>query len=215
MALAMENNAKKFERKKMVIKRKIFLLISVFIYLQSCNAQINQNNLIMEKFNINEFNLNQSDDEYYRVLKDGTTIDQLHFSQGYSEKIVPPKGWFYGYKEFYQNGQLRISGKYFIAGNFKSGIWNEFDEHGKTISNINYDEQYRLDLDSIFKILEDKKIPFSRENKYNKILRSKDNSQATWFVEWQIVYNRIEQLYIDDATGKVIKQDFYNFKSDH
>ena len=168
----------------------------------------------MERFNITQFKAFQKNGEYTQVLKD-TEINQYEYADGYAEKITPAKGWFYDYKDFYQSGQLRSQGKMFICGDYKAGLWIECDEQGKIISQTDYDTKYRMKLEDIFKILDSKKIPFLRENSINKIQRENASNQATWYIEWQVVYNRIETLKIDDATGQIIKQGFIEFESDH
>ena len=192
---------------------KLPFFYSILILFYSCNAQNKSNPQNMERFNISEFKALQKNGEYTRITKD-TTISQYEYADGYAEKTIPSKGWFYEYKDFYPSGQLRASGKQFICGDYKAGIWIECDETGNT-KQTNYDKQYRLDLEAVLQILESKKIPFKREDTINTITRNVVENKPTWFVKWQIVYDRVETLKIDDASASVVKQGYIKFQSDH
>ena len=91
----------------------------------------------MEKFNISEFEPHQSGGEYNKTMEDGTIINQFGDSMGYFEKTIPLKGWFYVYKEFYGNGNIKLKGQAFKKGDFPSGIWIEYDINGNKLKEIN------------------------------------------------------------------------------
>jgi hypothetical protein len=169
----------------------------------------------MEIFNISEFNSHKISGEYNQVLNDGTLINQFEYSAGYIEKITPPNEWFYSYKEFYPNGQLKRKGELFKKGDFKSGIWYECDNQGKTLNEIDNDEPYKLSVTDVFNIIESRNIHFRVEDNFNKITRNIIDSKATWIVKWKVKNGRMERLYIDDATSKIVKQDYILFESDN
>ena len=196
-----------------MIKSISYLL--VFIFFQTCSAQKKQSTVTMEKFNISEFETHKKAGEYIRVLDDGTVINEFGDAQGYFEKVIPAKGWFYLYKEFYGNGNLKQKGDVFKKGDFQSGIWIKADSNGNKVDEIDYDKPYRLKVESIFEILKQHKIPFTMEDKFNSIRRAVVASHPIWIVEWKVVEGRIERVEIDDATGKITKQDYYELTEDH
>ena len=184
------------------------IVISLILIFHSSFGQINDKKK-MEKFNISEFNKNQVAGEYNRIIEDRTEIIQFGDASGYVEKVKPLKGWFYTYKEFYGNGNLKVKGDSFKKGGFRSGIWVEFDDSARMIKQINYDEPFIINLDSLLKILKREKIPFSIEDKYNEITREVIDGKAVWYVDWRIIPNRIETVTIEDQRGIIINRDFY------
>src|SRR5579859_5259401 len=189
-----------------------WVLITVLFY--SCHGQ-GKNKTTMEKFDITAFNTHQSGGEYLRTLDDGTVISQFGDSAGYFEKSFPSKGWFYGYKEFYGDGELKLEGELFKKGEFQAGTWKEFDERGRQQKETNYDAQYKMDIDAIFKILRQKNIPFLMTDSFNTVRRGVVDGKGLWIVEWKTLPDRIERMQIDDSTGKIIKQDFYTHQENN
>ena len=194
--------------------RSVCVVIICF-YFYSCRGQIKPNTAQMERFDITEFNAHKIAGEFNTTLSDGTWISRFGDKSGYFEKIVPPKTWFYTYKEFYGNGSLKLEGTLFKKGDFQAGIWTEFDDRGNKMKEINYDQQYKLNVDSIFKILREKGIAFSMDDVFNSIKRGMINSKGIWQVEWKIKTDRVERMQIEDSTGKIVKQDFYLFQADN
>ena len=191
---------------------RLISIVAIFFF-HCCTAQTNDKKKeTMEKFNVVEFNANQVDGSYTKVLEDGTEVIQSGDASGYIEKIMPIKGWFYIYKEYYGNGQLNTKGNAFKKGDFQAGVWFEYDESGKLISETNYDEPYRLTIDSVFEIIRAHEIPFSMENKYNEITREVIDSVAIWYVNWRLQHNRVETIEIVDASGKTRNRNFYLMK---
>jgi hypothetical protein len=190
----------------------LFYLILLF---DSSFAQTKSQTKKMEKFNISQFMSLAVNSEYTQILKDGTVINQFQSLDGFTETVIPVKGWFYEYRDYFLNGILKEKGKYFLYGNYKSGTWMKFDEDGHLLNKINYDTPYKMSLDDVFAITKERKILFSKENTINTIKRDIVDGKPFWFVEWQETYGRIEVLKIDDVSGKVVSQGFYNFESDH
>lgn len=194
----------------------IYLVISI-IFFYSCEAQKpkSKSNSKMEKFNIQEFNTKKNADEYTRILDDKTVITQFGNESGYTEKTVPATGWFYTYKSFYGNGNLKIKGTAFKKGDYKEGLWVECDTDGNVTKETNYSNSYKLSLDAVFDILAKKKIKFSLADPINEIRRDVVEGKSTWFIEWKEKPGRIEQMQIDDASGKITSQNFYKHQEDH
>ena len=193
---------------------KFFGTILVIFFLNSCAAQVNNNKSNMETFNISEFESHKIGGEYLQVLDDGTIITQFGNTSGYYEKVVPPGGLFYTYKEFYGNGCLKLSGLAFKHGDYQEGTWIKYDQAGNKTNETNYNNNYRLTYEDIFKILDDRRISYSLKDKYFSITRGIVNSKGIWIVEWKVMETRIERLTIDDST-KAVTQDYSLFKGDN
>lgn len=193
---------------------KYLIYLAVFSFLQTCSAQQKQSTSHMEKFNIQEFDANKKGGEYTKLAEDGTIITRFGDSTGYFEKIIPPEGWFYTYREYYGNGNLKTAGEVFKRGDFQAGVWPEYSSDGRKLRETNHDEPYKMTLEEILALLEKEKIPFARENKFNSIRRTVTESGALWIVEWKMTEGRKERVFIDDATGVITKKDFYGVQED-
>lgn len=194
--------------------KKTYTIVILFVFY-SCVSQSKHNTGNMEKFNIEEFEAHKVAGEYNRIMEDGSQLNQFGNSAGYFEKMIPVKGWFYSYKEFYGNGNLSTKGTLFKKGDYKTGHWIECDSNGVKTNETNFDAPYQLTLNSIFEILSKEGIKFSITDTFNTITRHTINSKSTWFVEWKETQNRIETLEIDDKEGKVIHKSFYKLEEDH
>lgn len=194
----------------------IYLLVGC-IFFYSCEAQKPKpkSNSKMEKFNIQEFNAKKQADEYTRVLEDKTVITQFGNESGYTEKTVPAKGWFYTYKSFYGNGNLKIKGTAFKKGDYKDGVWVECDTAGNIVNETNYNDTYKLSIDTVFDILKKRGILFTLEDPINEIRRQVVDGRPAWFIEWKEKEGRIEQMQVDDVTGKIVNQSYYKHQADH
>lgn len=166
----------------------------------------------MERFNIDYFERHAVDDELTDTAEDGTVTTRMKYVYGYTERVVPPKGYFNTYKEFWPNGNLRTKGLVFKKGDFKAGKWPEYAENGSLTKETNHDAPYKLDVAQVMDIIRQRKIPFNMADNYSTITRNVLKGVATWVVEWKEKPDRMEQLFIEDATARIIKQDFYQFQ---
>ena len=191
--------------------KQLHLFSLLFIFFQSCEAQ-NKNKSFnkMEKIDIAQFDANKTGHEYIRKNNEGVLIIQSGDSvNGYVQKSIPPAGWFYEYKEYYESGILKTVGNLFKKGEFPAGVWIEYKENGEIEHKINYDEPFRMTIDSVFALLKNEKIPFSIDDKYNEITREVENSKPKWYVNWRVIPNKVETIEIDDQSGKILSKDDY------
>ena len=197
---------------KLVLLLALVLLVGGFMGL----FLFEQKKLItgMEKFPVAAFNARQSDEEYSYTLSDGTVIDQLRYSGGYVEKILPPTGWFYTYKEYNPNARLRMAGRLFRKGDFKAGKWFETTIFGfKKITD--YDAPFRMNVEKILHLsAAAKNINLYDNDVLHAITRKHLDNQSLWYVQYKIRHDRIHILVIDDKTGKIIKESSYLFEDD-
>ena len=197
------------------IKMKKIWLLTFVLFSNLCHSQHNQIKSSMEKFNIKEFEIKNVGGVYERTLDDKTVITQFDHINGYVEKKVPIKGWYYSYKEFNIDGDLIKKGGLFKKGDFPSGIWMEFDSTAKKFSEINYDKPYKLNVDAILLIVKKNHIHFSLNEKFSLIKRGLHDSAYIWIVEWKAQQGRVETLTVDDKTGKVIEKNHYLLEEQH
>ncbi len=194
--------------------RLIILLYLASLFVR-CNAQEQNKQIQMENFNIQEFESMQSGGEYRKNLDDGTLIIQFGDKSGYFEKKFPKNSWYYNYNEYFGNGKLKLKGTCFKNGDMPTGIWIEYDIDGRKINETNHDSGYKMAVNDVLELLEQMKIPFVKENIFNKLKRFNSGAGAQWIAEWKIMEGRIERVYIDDATGKELKRDSYKLVEDN
>lgn len=175
-------------------------------------------------------------DFYY--LKDGSEVD---FSNNEIGTLAPKPFFYVESKEFYDNGFIKVKGKYF--GRFeansystKIGIWYEFDESGNLIKQTDEDVKFGdFSYNEVLSFL-DKKDEISlhtgknRENLEIDFYFSSSSSKKLWEARIKIgksygVANlpgdkgeRYEQkvkiYYLDGNTGEIIqRKDLVNYKS--
>ena len=191
---------------------KCFIPILIF-FIHSCAAQVINNKSDMEQFDISEFESHKTGGDYTRTLKDGTIIIQFGDSNGYYEKVFPPQGYFYSYKEFYGNGNRKLTGLAFKKGDFQEGTWLSYSLDGRKTGETNYNSLYHLTLDDIFKILEEKRITWSIKDKFFSITRGIVENKGLWIVEWKVLETKIELLKINDSTRDIM-QDYLLMEGD-
>lgn len=189
----------------------LVLLLLVFSHAE-CSPRQKQKPQKMERFNIEYFESHAVDDELTETADDGTVVTRMKYAYGYVERVVPPTGYFNTYKEFHPNGNLRTKGLVFKKGEFKAGKWPEYDEDGKLTGETNHDARYKLQVQQVIDIARQRKIPFSMTDDYSKIIRNVIKGTPTWVVQWKEQPDRMERLFIDDATARVLKQDFIQFQ---
>jgi hypothetical protein len=105
-----------------------------------------------------EFETDKYSDEYH--LPNGSIVyisDPEFFA-------IPSKLSFYlTYKEFFENGSIKVKGKYFgiFKLNFysiKIGYWSYFDEKGKLIQEVNEDKKFgKYSYNEVLKFLDEQK----------------------------------------------------------
>lgn len=202
------------------MKKYIFLLILVIV--TSCNAQ---NKSLMtpeidnkfERFDSIRFNL--STKENPNILRD------FQPNGNYIEMSVSKSGKYY--LEYYKDSYFMISKSYHLNGNikkkgiafndfFSKGIWYEFDEEGKLIKEIDYDEPFKFTFEDVLKFCEKQNIkiekgPISQNGWHNLISREIENGKPVWKIEYLKKTNLIEIIKLDGITGKVLGAETYDY----
>ncbi len=148
------------------------------------------------------------------MLDDGTQVSDYGDPSEYYENIIPPAGWFYTYKEFYGNGNIKQSGKLFRKGEFKSGVWSEYDSAGNVVKTIDYDAPYKMKVEAVIDILHKNGVVFALANKFDAIDREIQESRPVWVAEWKsrTKENWVDRVVIDDASGRIIVRTGFGFK---
>jgi hypothetical protein len=216
------------------MKETIKLLLLLFC-LQSCKAQIQENNktennikkdsimypIVTKEFEtFNNYQYENRKDKNSSVLseflKDGTYIEMLKSKSGNVYRETQKDSYFTLTKGYYTNNNIHGKGLYFNLswGGFQKGIWYEFDEQGKLIKEIDYDKFYKFTFEDILKFCEREKIKISKgpvlysTGFHTAILReySPISNQATWTIEWLKETDTIQTIKIDGTTGQVLSR---------
>ncbi len=189
----------------------ILLLLLVLTHCD-CRSRQKQNIKTMERFNIEFFDSHAVDDELTDTARDGTITTSIRYEYGFTERIIPRSGYFDTYKEFQPDGKLRLQGQLFKKGEFKAGNWQEYREDGTLKNQTNYDAAYKLNVAQVIDISRQQKAAFNMQDAYSRILRNVKNGKPTWIIEWREQPGRIERIFLDDASARVVKRDFYAFQ---
>jgi antitoxin component YwqK of YwqJK toxin-antitoxin module len=229
----------------MTILKKIIALTFIFIFAQNFFAQkktpINSKKTVLmiplvnkefEKFNFEKFNSRKDKtpySEFTETLKNGTIITMSETNAGKSYSEIASDSYFQISKGYYPNGNIKTKGLFFNGSGFQKGIWYEFDEKGKLISEIDYDKPYKFTFEDLLIFCKKENIVlkkgFINQSSFNtNIFKKKTSSnEIIWVIEWQDpnllthedttcskgtrTYNVLfETLEIDGITGVLIKR---------
>ncbi|AZB08655.1 hypothetical protein EG344_07300 [Chryseobacterium sp. G0162] len=204
------------------MKKYIFLLI---LMMTSCKAQ---NNALMipeidnkfEKFDTIKYNSLKKNisNAVFTTLKNGTYIEMVKVKAGAAYYETPHDSYFKIFKDYYPSGNIKYKGIALnVWGNFKKGIWYEFDENGNLIKEIDHDRPYKFTFEDILKFCEiqgikiDKGPILQSTGWHNEISRKIENDKPVWEIEHLKKSNLVEIIKLDGITGKVLGTSTYNY----
>ncbi len=178
---------------------KLFILYMGFIVVTACNAQ---KITTMKKIDIEKFNKYKDTirNEYYHVLGDGTIVEQMELKEVFAETIKQKESFFEVKNQYYKNGNLKITGKYFNSS-FQKGIWKEYDKKGNLIKETNYDKGYNYTWEDLLKLLKEREVNLKDTN--NTTIRKDDGEWWIYYVKGLYIYN----IRINGKTGKITLDD--------
>lgn len=137
-------------------------------------------------------------------------------------------------KQFYGNGMIKEKGVFFNRNdNTKIGIWYEYDDTGKLLKEIDYNDGYKFSFQDVLSFCQLRKIKVVKGDVrklpggfYTQILKDNLNSKKVWIIKYQdgikntekvvtegdkVIYKDIyEEIILDGQTGKVISEKTIN-----
>lgn len=183
-----------------------FLLIILILF--TFNKQVNMEKTKDDRMDVVRFKQNVQDGEYNFTEIDGTRVRQFDSQLYYVEESLSPNAYFGLYREFYLDGKIKKKGVYFLNG-FNKGVWETYDEDGRVIDRIDYDEPYKQ---YPWEVIEE----FCNQHKINlfdertSIARRKnEKGDYVWIIIWdnpKRVKGNAICVTIDVKTRKVISE---------
>ncbi|HEX8575366.1 MAG TPA: hypothetical protein VF677_03650 [Flavobacterium sp.] len=134
-------------------------------------------------------------------------------------------------KIFHGNGTIKEKGVFFNGNDYtKLGMWYKFDENGKLIEKINYDEGYKFSFEDVLHYCNKNKINVELGDArkfeggfHTQILKEEKNGLKVWVIQYQdhtkpIVgniskdgmnyeYNIFEEIILEGMTGKILSKN--------
>nr|WP_199158259.1 hypothetical protein [Pedobacter sp. ASV2] len=207
----------------MKINKHCLLFCVVLLNIQ-CIAQVRSKKIIIpivdkdfEKFDSIKYEnrLNKTSSVLREFLSDGAYIE-LHMAKaGFAYLSTSPNSYFTTMKEYYQNRNIKFKGAVFNAGDFRKGIWYEFNENGQLIKETNYDKYYKFTFEDILKFcerehIEVKKGPILQSTGFHTAIRRgysllMDNV-SWWEIDWLKRSDLIETIKLNGNTGVVVEK---------
>jgi len=198
-----------------------FILITIMFLLFSCNAQDkdnikkqdglnNKKNIKMgiAKFDIETFEKNKIDGEYYFTLPDGTKVQQLSSKVDYGEIITPPKpNFFITSKQYYKTGILQS-----VIVSFPKSflvLKRSYNNKGEFIEEIDYNEPFKFSFKQLVELLKKEKDTIDLYDVSTTIGRGSDEKGTDWYVTYKKIWGRREVIKIDGITGKILERSSY------
>ena len=155
----------------------------------------------------------------YRTESDSSrlTIHGDEFN-GYTSGESFKNEYFYIFRRYYNNGNIKEKGLRFHSGPFKKGVWYEFDINGKLVKTIDYDQFYKFTFENVLQFCEKRNILVEKailkpgSGFHTSIGRGLDESSGkyVWVVSWLMTFNTIQYIYLDGNTGKIIKTEEFD-----
>jgi hypothetical protein len=190
---------------------RYFLVTFLFLQTITASAQIKPNSAaanphsMNSKFDLETYNKNKQGGQYI-FQKNGVTIKQTDFADGFSETVTRPDSYIEHYKEFYKNTLLKAEGNIFRKGEFEVGIWYFYNEYGQQQKTVNYDEPYKFTLEKALEFL--KKNDLSLKDKWTSINRQSDTVGNVWIISHanghEDVNIILQHIHLDATNGKVL-----------
>ncbi|MCF6351030.1 MAG: hypothetical protein L3J23_08405 [Flavobacteriaceae bacterium] len=161
-----------------------------------------------ETFDIEKFEKNKVDGEYYFTLEDSTTVRQIESENEYIEYIMPSKpNLLEIYKQYYKSGEIQ---RYIIS--FPKDflvLKKNYDKTGKLIEEIDYDKPFKFTFEQLVALLKKEKDTIDLYDKFTSITRGVVKEGIFWEVEYKIQKNRVEEITIDGITGEILERNFH------
>lgn len=208
-------NGKYYEKRYNKMKTKIIIAI-LLLSVVSCKSQITITNKNMEYFDINAFRENNANEnEKNFILENGDKIQQFKGSgnKGYIERKEYANTAYDLYKEYYENGNLKVKVNMFY--NFQVKLRKEYDEKGNLTEEIDYDNDYKFSIDDLGKKMkEEYNIDILKRSPWVKVMRDKIDSGVIYKVMVYLKENKYsdtKNYTVDGITGKVISEKVLNY----
>ena len=190
------------EFKRHTITWKIFFFLILFFFSacdsgkssqndsenDSVNNSINNKNfqeMTRKKFNIDEFNKNKDESEYwYFTDADGYNVVQYSVIDVFVEYRRKPEDLFGEYRTYYSDGNLKEEKQQLLNNGFFKGKGYRYDSTGRLIEEIDYDIPYKYTWENILDFIKDHTIDVY--DSHTLIQRYKDKEKGfCWLIMWK------------------------------
>ena len=199
---------------------RVYQLLFLYFFFGQCNAQRLDNNTgsknhNMEKFNIKEFEKNQTNGEYNFIREDGKLIRQFKSSgrKEYTEEIRNEDTNFSEVRVYYMNtGNLKVRGDKFY--NFPIGIWQHFAENNKLTKEENWDLPYKISIDDLAEKMLEEELDIMKPQKGFDVLRAAV-IQPVYVVVYPVGPHKpydFHRITVDGITGEIIDRKINSSK---
>ncbi|WP_309609714.1 hypothetical protein [Flavobacterium sp.] len=174
--------------------------------MQNKHEYNNLTNSEFEKFDINRFDKNKNESEdYVYFLNNGTRVREFGDKEsGYFSQETPKNSLFTVSKGFYPNANIKHKGPSF-KDTCEIGIWYEYDEKGKLISETDLDKPYKINFKDIIEFLKKNEADY---NSYLSVNRNyvEKTKKGTWELYYRGKYKENEGMLIvtiDDQSSEI------------
>ncbi|MCL2682183.1 MAG: hypothetical protein FWE63_01700 [Bacteroidales bacterium] len=148
------------------------------------------------------------------VTDDGTEIEiDGSEEKGFNEKQFPPKpAFFFIYKEYYENGNLRLKGKCMGGGATKIGEWEFYNKENELVSKMNFDENYgKFGYNELLLFLH-QEGQINLETGKNREKVSFGYEDKKWWVSFMGAGGLRTEYELDGETGEVLSKKEFRLK---
>ena len=172
-----------------------------------------QNKEQMKTFDIETFNKNKENNEYFFTTSEDLVIKQYKGDNDYWETIQHKDSIFENYFEYYLDGKLKRAAKSF-PNSFLIGFMKQYDENGKLIKQTDLDEPFNCTWEDIKVYLEKHGVDDIKKQVV-RITRWGDKEEATWTLQFNGNYKDIIgrfKITLDGKTGEELEVKLFKGK---
>lgn len=109
----------------------------------------------------------------------------------------------YTHIHYYKNGKIKfISNQAYLFGGFDAGIWQFFNDRGKKVSELNFDNYFKLTFIDVYDLLKD--FFYYLDEKKPTLERSFNNKEGYWICYLSSYCSVPKVIIINDKTGEFI-----------
>lgn len=182
-------------------------LMPIFLLLITITSCKRHNSQQLKRLNIQAFEKHQSDGAWQYKDTKGNEVFVQKESGEYWESITSKADVFTLRNNYFLNGRLNFSGRYFHDNGFNTGTWTYYDRNGKVIRTEDKDAPFKkYPWEQVLAYL--KKNRVNVRDKQTDVNNVSDPKESFWLLSWKTGrinaqgFDIIKHVRIDVNSGR-------------
>ena len=187
--------------------------ITILLILFNLYSSYSQKKENMKTFDIENFNKNKENNEYFFTTSEGIHVKQYSTKIDYTEIRQHKDSLFEYFSKYNLKGSLIRSVKRF-PNSFAIGILKDYDGQGNLVEEIDFDKYFNCNWEDIKQYLEKHSVDDIKKQVVS-ITRWGDKEEAFWTLQFNGTYQDIVgrfKIKIDGKTGEELEVKLFKGK---